>query len=150
MNDEQFEAYLVACTQALAVKQAAILAEHADFAELNWQLDAALTHIRFSDDAGERLRFAVTAIGTFAAAQDTWKWSWANGKLPPAARERAEGLKGMHTLTDYDCFADTDAFAVDDVMAWELAAASVAYLKADGCFRARNRDTWLFLALHRE
>ena len=46
MNDEQFEAYLTTCSQALAAKQAAIVAEHADFAELSWQLDAAVTKIR--------------------------------------------------------------------------------------------------------
>lgn len=149
MNEAHFESYLVACTQALAAKQAAIIAEHADFAELSWQLDAAVTHMRFRDGAGERLRFGVTAIGTFAAAQETWKWAWANSKLPQDARERAEVLKNLQADTDYDCFTDAEAFAVDDAMAWELAAASVAYLGADGCFRARNRDTWLFLALHR-
>jgi hypothetical protein len=149
MNDEQFDAYLATCTQALAAKQAAIVAEHADFAELSWQLDAAVTQIHFNDGSGERLRFGVTAIGTYAAAQETWKWSWANSKLPQAARDSAEVLKNLQAVTDYDCFADTEAFAVDDAMAWELAAASVAYLEADGCFRARNRDTWLFLALHR-
>ncbi|MEO6698043.1 MAG: DUF6882 domain-containing protein [Paraperlucidibaca sp.] len=149
MNEDQLEAYLASCTQALAAKQAAIVAEHADFAALSWQLDSAVQQIRFSDVSGERLRFGVTAIGTFAAAQETWKWSWANSKLPQAARDSAECLKNLQGVTDYDCFSDAEAFAVDDAMAWELAAAAVAYLQADGCFRARNRDTWLFLALHR-
>jgi hypothetical protein len=118
MNDEQFDAYLATCTQALAAKQAAIVAEHADFAELSWQLDAAVTQIHFNDGSGERLRFGVTAIGTYAAAQETWKWSWANSKLPQAARDSAEVLKNLQAVTDYDCFADTEAFAVDDAMAW--------------------------------
>ena len=100
-----------------------------------------------SQDGREQLRFRVTPIGTYASAQETWKWAWANAKLPQVVRERAELLKTLRERTDYDCFADAEAFTADDIMAWELAAAAVESLDALGCYRAPNRDTWLFLAL---
>ena len=150
MNDVEFDEFLAVCAQRLAAKQALIMAEVADFASLSWQLDAGVSELILRDGQGPRVRFAVTPIGTFAAAQESWKWSWANSKLPQAARTRAEALKGLEAITDYTCFAEMDAFAVDEGMAWELAAAAVDCLQADGCYRARNRDTWLFLALYRE
>lgn len=150
MNADEFDAYLAACTQALEDKQAQLVAAQGDFSSLSWKLDATLQTVSFSDAAGERLRFRITALGTYAAAQETWKWAWANTKLPTSARDSAAVLKGLQAVTDYACFIDDEAFAADEGMAWEMAAAGVAYLRADGCFRARNRDTWLFIALHRE
>lgn len=148
MNEEQFERFIADCAQALQAKQALLQSQFGLDRFTRWQLEQDASVLCFmTQDGRDQLRFRVTPIGTYARAQETWKWAWANAKLPQAVRERAEQLKALRDKTDYDCFADVEAFTVDDTMAWELAAASVATLDALGCYRAPNRDTWLFLAL---
>jgi len=148
MNEEQFEAFIANCAQALQAKQGLLQSQYGLDRFSRWQLEQDSSVLCFlTQDGGEQLRFRVTPIGTYASAQETWKWAWANSKLPQAVRERAERLKALRDRTDYDCFADAEAFTADDTMAWELAAAAVASLDALGCYRAPNRDTWLFLAL---
>jgi hypothetical protein len=148
MNEEQFEVFITDCAQALQAKQALLQSQFGLDRFSRWQLEQDSSVLCFlTQDGREQLRFRVTPIGTYASAQETWKWAWANAKLPQTARERAERLKALREQTDYDCFADGEAFTADDTMAWELAAAAVASLNAVGCYRAPNRDTWLFLAL---
>ncbi len=148
MNDEQFEAFIADCAQALQAKQALLQSQFGLDRFSRWQLEQDSSVLCFmAQDGREQLRFRVTPIGTYASAQETWKWAWANSKLPQATRERAERVKVLRERTDYDCFADAEAFTADDTMAWELAAAAVESLGALGCYRAPNRDTWLFLAL---
>ncbi|MES3041284.1 MAG: hypothetical protein V4730_09040 [Pseudomonadota bacterium] len=148
MNEEQFEAFIADCAQALQAKQALLQSQFGLDRFSRWQLEQDSSVLCFlTQDGREQLRFRVTPIGTYANAQETWKWAWANSKLPQAVREQAERVKALRERTDYDCFADADAFTADDTMAWELAAAAVESLDAMGCYRAPNRDTWLFLAL---
>ena len=148
MNEEQFEAFIADCAQALQAKQALLQSQFGLDRFSRWQLEQDSSVLCFlSPDGREQLRFRVTPIGTYASAQESWKWAWANNKLPQPVRERSERLKALRERTDYDCFADAEAFTADDTMAWELAAAAVESLDAMGCYRAPNRDTWLFLAL---
>lgn len=148
MNEAQFEQFIDECARALQAKQALLQSQYGLDRFTRWQLEQEASVLCFlTSDGADQLRFRVTPIGTYARAQETWKWAWANSKLPQTVRERAESLKSLRDRTDYDCFADAEAFAVDDTMAWELAAAAVESLDALGCYRAPNRDTWLFLAL---
>lgn len=148
MNEAQFEAFITECAEELQARQALLQSRFGLDRFSRWQLEQDSSVLCFlTQDGREQLRFRVTPIGTYASAQETWKWAWANGKLPQAVRERAGQLKVLRERTDYDCFADGEAFTADEVMAWELAAASVITLDAQGCYRAPNRDTWLFLAL---
>lgn len=149
MSEDEFDQFLAQCRQTLEEKQADLQARHGLDRFRRWQLEPELGVLRFlADDGGAQLSFRVTPIGTFATAQETWKWAWANSKLPQALRDQSARLKALQRRTDYDCFVDDEAFGADELMAWELAAASVAELDAAGCYRAPNRDTWLFLALH--
>ena len=148
MNEAQFEAFIADCAQALQARQALLQSRFGLDRFSRWQLEQDSSVLCFlTQDGREQLRFRVTPIGTYASAQETWKWAWANSKLPQAVRERAERFKALRDKTDYDCFADPETFTADDTMAWELAAAAVELLDALGCYRAPNRDTWLFLAL---
>lgn len=150
MNDEEFDAFLASCCQALAVKQAELDGRYGLTAQRRWHFD---DHegvlIFFGDDGRAQLRFAVTPIGTYAANQETWKWAWANGHIEQPLRDKAQALQGLFGVTDYECFIEAEPFAVDEGMAWELAAAAVHQLGALGCYRAPNREIQLFLALDR-
>lgn len=148
MNDEQFDQLLRACSQTLTAKQALLESHYGLAGMARWSFDRARQALDFhAADGSRRVSFAVTPIGTFSATQETWKWAWANGHLEQPLRDKAAAFKELAGRTDYDLFTDAEAFQVDAGMAWELAALAVEHIDAIGCYRAPNRDTWLFLAL---
>lgn len=148
MNEDEFEAFLEASTAALQQKQEALEKQYSLSKMGRWTLDHHEGHLDFLDELGRRkLRFVTTPIGTFASKRESWKWAWANDKIEKPWRERADKLRSLYEKTEYDLFREEDEFAVDEVMAWELAAMAVAHLGALGCYRAPNRDVLLFLAL---
>jgi len=67
----------------------------------------------------------------------------------PKLRARAEALKELSVITGMDIFAREDPIAIDEEMAWELAAISVQHLSAVGCYRApaSDGDLYMFFAL---
>ncbi|MGH8492474.1 MAG: DUF6882 domain-containing protein [Moraxellaceae bacterium] len=148
MNEDEFEAFLAASATALEQKQAELEKRHGLSSMGRWKLDHHEGHLDFLDELGRRqLRFATTPIGTFAQNRDSWKWAWANDKIEQPWRGRADKLRGLYEKTEYDLFNEEGEFAVDAVMSWELAAMAVAHLGALGCYRAPNREVFLFLAL---
>lgn len=147
MTELEFDAFLADCATALQTRQAALEAEHGLSRMTRWQFDEHDGTLTFFRDGRAHLCFEVTPIGTWSSTQDSWKWAWANGHLHEPLRSRALPLRALREHTDYDCFAEAEPFPADEVMAWELAAAAVAELGALGCYRAPNRETWLFLAL---
>lgn len=148
MNEEQFDHLLLDCSQALKEKQARLESHYGLAAMSRWNFDRARMALDFHGADGHRqISFAVTPIGTFSVTQETWKWAWANGNLEQPLRDKAEAFKELAARTDYDLFKDAEAFQVDAGMAWELAALAVEHIDAVGCYRAPNRETWLFLAL---
>jgi len=147
MNEAQLDAFLADCTQALKARHDDLEARFGLAAMTRWQFDDHEGTLTFFRDGRAVLCFDVTPIGTLSTTQDTWKWAWANDKLHSPLRQRAEPLRALRAHTDFDCFGDPEPFPADEVMAWELAAAAVAELGALGCYRAPNRETWLFLAL---
>ncbi len=148
MTEEEFDRLLLDCAQELKHKQA-LLDEHYALSHLGrWQLDQEKGILAFFDtDGSHRVSFAVVPIGTFSTAMETWKWGWANSHLPQSLRAKAEPLKAIYERTDFDLFVNPEEFSVDEGMAWELAAIAVRHLGAIGCYRARNQQTYLFLAL---
>lgn len=148
MNEEAFEQFLAQCADALKHKQAQLETEYGLAQMGRWHLDRHSGVLDFFDQQGRlRWRFPTIPIGTWAADPETWKWAWANKHIEQPWRLKAEPLKALQGLTDYEFFADPEPLAADDIMAWELAAAAVQQLQALGCYRAANRDTYLFLAL---
>ncbi|MDQ8037660.1 MAG: hypothetical protein REI12_09570 [Pedobacter sp.] len=148
MNEDEFEDFLAQSVSALQEKQAE-LEQLYDLSKMSrWTLDEHAGTLSFMDELGRRLRtFAVTPIGTFASNRDSWKWAWANDKIEKPWRERADKLRSLYDVTDYDLFKEEGEFAVDDVMAWELAAMAVQHLGSLGCYRTPNREVFLFLAI---
>lgn len=148
MNDIEFNRLLAYCVEELKQKQHDLDLAYGLSAAARWQFEAEEGVLVFMDERGQALhRFSVTPIGTFAAQKDSWKWAWANGHLPQSLRGKAGRIKSLQAETDFDLFTNPDDFSVDEAMAWELAAISVQFLGALGCYRTPNRDTYLFLAL---
>lgn len=148
MTEQEFEAFLADCSQELKEKQADAEARYGLAGMSRWSLDEQQHVLSFMNaDGRAAVRFSVTPIGTYSVRQENWKWAWANPHLKAAFREKAEALKALQVVTDFDFFAEADAFVADEVMAWEMAAIAVQHLGAMACYRAPNQDTWLFLAL---
>lgn len=148
MNDAEFERYLAECSEELKLKNAALEATYGLSNMAKWTLDDHSHVLSFLDENGHaKVKFAITPIGTYSVRQENWKWGWANRKLHTAFREKADSLKDLQAITDFDFFGDDEAFAADEVMAWEMAAAAVNHLSSQGCYRTPHKDIWLFLAI---
>lgn len=148
MTEDEFDAYLEECSAELRDKQAYLQAAYGLGQMGRWALNQEAGILDFFDAADtHRLRFPVTPIGTWASVPETWKWAWANDRIEKGWREKAAVLKGLHAETDFDLFQEEKALEADEVMAWELVAVAIRYLGAQGCYRAPNRDVYLFLAL---
>lgn len=148
MTEAEFEDFLQQCTDELRGKQARLEAEYGLGKMGRWKLDHHEGVLDFFDAQGShRLRFPVVPLGTWASVPETWKWGWANSHIEAPLRDKAAVLKELAAITDYELFADAEPVAADEGMAWELAAVAVHHLQAIGCYRAPNRETFLFLAL---
>jgi len=150
MTENEFDELLQTASERLKARQAALEARFGLSRMNRWLFDHHRGVLDFySDDGSLQVSFETTPIGTFSSTQDTWKWAWANGHLDQALRDKSAAFKALAARTDYDLFADAEPVQADAGMAWELAALAVDHLGALGCYRAPNRETWLFLALER-
>lgn len=148
MTEVEFDALLQRCSEALKAKQADLETRYGLSRMSRWQFDPHRSALDFfADDGSRQVSFTVTPVGTYSTTQDSWKWAWANGHLEQPLRDKAAAFKALAASTGYDLFADAEPIQVDAVMAWELAGLAVAHIDALGCYRAPNRETWLFLAL---
>lgn len=149
MTENEFDTLLASCMAELDRRQAVLEAQY-NVSKMNrWSLDHHSGLLDFFDAAGiHRLRFPTTPIGTWASRQETWKWAWANTHIDADWRHKAAPLKALAAQTDFELFQEADTLAADESMAWELTAIAVRHLGAQGCYRAPNHDTYLFLALY--
>jgi hypothetical protein len=150
MNEEEFFQLLEQCSEELRHKQAIVEAQYG-LRHLNrWHLDQNQQALLFLNTEGKvSTQFPVTPIGTYSSSKETWKWAWANPFIAKPLQEKAAPLKALYEKTDFELFTDKEEFSVDEGMAWELAAISVQHLNAIGCYRAPNKETFLFLALEK-
>lgn len=151
MDDEEFQRFLDASQRELRLKQDALRPWWRAGLHSRWRFDQPTHSLQFFDQAD---RLAVEAdvidIGSFATDSSTWKWGWANDSIVPSMRQRAEPLRELVGITGFGIFGQAPAFKIEgQEMAWELAAISVKYLDAKGCYRApsSSRPLHTFLAI---
>src|SRR4051794_16913889 len=126
MTDTEFDAFLAARVDAFERKQATLQTRFGLGTHARWDYDQLTGRLEFSDAAGRAVvQAAVTPIGTWSAASNTWQWGWANPSLAEPGRTRAARLRGLYDATDgLECF-HADLFECDEGMAWQLAALAV-------------------------
>src|SRR5436853_525571 len=79
MSDDEFFAFLAACREEVADKQARFQRRIAGAPR--WSYELAAGSLTIGDT-----RFGMTPIGTFSPAHQSWLWAWANEDFPEAAR----------------------------------------------------------------
>lgn len=138
MTDHEFEAFLAQVMDELSLKQTALSRTYGLGEMARWWFEQATGVIQFFDSSDKLAVVAeVVSIGSFSGKFSTWKWAWSNPTVEPALREASLPLKQLQAITGFDLFADDEAFSIqDETMAWELAAAAVHHLQAQGCYRA--------------
>jgi hypothetical protein len=142
MTDEEFFAFLAACRDELADKQARFRPRMAGAARWNYDMaDCSLT-------IGTE-RFPMTPVGTHSHEYQTWLWAWANEDFPPVAREASRRLQGLHAVTGFQVFLDpgVGASAAD---AQDFAALAVHHLGAIGFFRSPSDGATLYVAVQEQ
>ncbi|MGH8446231.1 MAG: DUF6882 domain-containing protein [Solimonas sp.] len=138
MTEEQFHAYLDLVTEALRVKQDALVRQHGFGTFHRWWFEQERAALQFFDKDDRLLLEAdVVSIGSFAPSTKTFKWAWANASVLPALRDKARAVRELEAHTGLELFRLEEAFEVDgEGMAWELTAMAVHQLGALGAYRA--------------
>ena len=142
MSDEEFFAFLAACRDELAVKQAGFQWRIADASCWQYEMaDGSLT-------IGET-RFGMTPVGTFSPGYQSWLWAWANEDFPEAARAASRRIQALHAVTGFRVFLDP-GIGASSADAQNFAALAVHQLGAIGFFRCPSEGTApvLYLAVH--
>jgi hypothetical protein len=140
MSDAEFSAFLAACREELAVKQADFQRRIAGTSR--WDYDMADGSLTLGN-----MRFGMTPIGTFSAEFQSWLWAWANEDFPEAARAASRRVQGLHAVTGFRVFIDLGA-AASSADAQDFTALAVHHLGAIGFFRCPSDGPVLFLAVH--
>lgn len=141
MDDAGFQDFAHAAEQALEQKNAAIHHRYGLDRAVRWNSDEPMADApKFQIwDASDQLLFGCVGleVGTFSPVQSSWKWGWANGSLSEAHRGRLLPLRELAGITGQPAFGSENPFEVDIDTAWSLAAISVEYLQAAGCYPAK-------------
>lgn len=140
MSDAEFFAFLTACRDELAGKQA-IFQERIGGAS-RWQYEMADGSLTIEDT-----RFAMTPIGSFDTQGRSWLWAWANEDFPEVARATSRQIQGFHAVTGFRVFLDP-GIAASPADAQDFAALAVHQLGAIGYFRCPSDGPVLYLAVH--
>lgn len=140
LTDDEFHAFLRACRDELAAKQARFQQRIASAAR--WQCELAEGTLSF-----DGMIFGITPVGTYSEAEQTWLWAWANESLPQKARETSRPIQALFDRTGFRVFVDAGlpATASD---AEDLTAMALHELGATGLFRIPSEGLTLYLAVH--
>lgn len=147
MTDEEFDEFLDSAVQELQEKQDGLTESFGLGQYARYWFDQEQGSLDFSEASGTtRVRALVVPVGTFSPKSHTWKWAWSNESIVPPLREKSASLRDLARITGQPVF-DTEAFAADEPMAWELTAMAVRHLEARGAYRAPGERSHLFLAI---
>lgn len=140
MADDEFFAFLQACREELADKQARFQQRIDGRAQWSYDMEDCSLQV------GES--FAMTPVGSHSSGYGSWLWAWANEDFPANAREASRRIQGLHASTGFQVFLDPGVNAVPDD-AVNFTALAVHQLDAIGFFRVPG-DTGptLYLAVH--
>ena len=138
MTEEEFDAFRAAAWEELARKQDVLRDQYGLGSFSRWHFDQTTAALTFFDAGGNAaIEFDVVDIGSYSTKSQTWKWAWSNESVLAPLREDSAILKGLESMTGLSLFGRERAFKIQsEAMAWELAAISVQYLGALGCYRA--------------
>lgn len=146
-SEPDYETFVTTSLVELDTKQAKLQAEHGLGSWKNYDLDLESCSLRFlAKDGSVALTAEITPIGTFRAADSSWRWFWADSALPDATRAAAAKLKTLRQRTGQEMF-ELASGAADERTAWQLAAVSVRHLDALGCFHKKNGEVDVFVAI---
>ncbi len=141
LTDEQFFAFLQACRDELAAKQAQFNVRIAGASR--WQCELADGTLAFDGQL-----FPVTAVGTHSAEQQTWLWAWANDSFPPLAREASRRIQALFDRTGFRVFLD-EGMPAKSIDAQDVTAMAIHELGAIGMYRVPSEGgPTLYLAVH--
>ena len=138
MTDEEFDKFLSEAVDELHEKQDILQKEYGLGKFSRWWFEQNSAKLQFFNEQDTVcLEANVIHIGSFSPKSNTWKWAWSNDSILPWLRQRAEKLKELEVITEFDLFNQESTFEIEgESMAWELAAMSVKHLSSIGCYRA--------------
>lgn len=151
MTDDEFYQFIQDSMDELNEKLAALESGYGFGEYARWAFDQTTQKFHLLDESGLiTVEADVIDIGSYSSKSNSWKWAWSNSSVLPALREKSARLKGLEAYTGVPLFGFESAFDIEnESMAWELAAMSVKYIGALGCYRApaSSGNLFTFLAL---
>ena len=147
MTDDEFDAFLGRAVEELERKQDVLGSAYGVGTYASFWFDQESASLEFRDADGKpHLNARIVPLGSHSGKSDTWMWAWGNESILPTLRVLAEPLKELATETGQSVLRER-TLNVTPEMPWELTALSVQHLGALGAYRARGRDSDLYLAI---
>lgn len=150
MTDAEFDVFLGSAHQELAAKQEKLMTDYGLGSHKRWMYETENSFIQFFDEQDKLvLQADIIDIGSYSPVQKTWKWAWAYDSITPQNKLASEQLKELEEVTDLVVFGAGEPVEADEYMSWDLAAMSVKFLEARGCYRAfsSKRNVYMFFAI---
>ena len=92
------------------------------------------------------ISFHVVCIGSWGYEDESWVWAWNNENLSVELREAATPLKNLENKTGFGIFNE-GSFKCEEIVSKDLAFISVQELGANGIYRIKADESYLYLAL---
>jgi len=151
MTRTEFQAFIGAANDELRRKQNAMRDEHGFGTFASWWITENGDILQFFNESDRlALEASFIVVGTYAPADNTWKWAWSDASIDLPVQERVAKLKELEGITGIRMFGRGDAFEINgEPMAWELTAMAVKHLGALGCYMlpAASGEPASFLAI---
>lgn len=115
--------------------------------ESNWSIDVPNGSIRWMFSDGTMKNAHVQFLGTFKPNNSEFRWAWANSSIPEDFQKAAVSIRELGQKNKIEEFLQP-AILADEMRAWAWTAMAARILGAQGAYRVRTGDVWLYLTFN--
>ena len=146
MLDQEFQTFLKQCQIKVREKQEILDMDYGINSYDTYKFIQDSKSIILEKQGQKSISFKVICIGSWGYEDESWVWAWNNSNLSLDLRKLAEPLKKLSDKTGFGVFKE-GSFKCEEIVSKDLAFVSVQELEADGIYRIKADESYLYLAL---
>ncbi len=146
MLEQEFEAFLKQSQIKVREKQDILNKEYGINKYDRYYFAQEDRKLILSKSGEQDISFRVVCIGSWGYEDESWVWAWNNENLSSELREVATPLKKLADKTGFGVFNE-GSFKCEEIVSKDLAFISVQELGANGIYRIKADESYLYLAL---
>jgi hypothetical protein len=143
---DAYETFLMLASERLKRLQARLDGAYGLTRYSHYHFSQETRTLILSGGLGTQLVAHFQAVGSLSKADGTWLWSWANDTLAPVTKLRMREVRAFGQDRGWRALADP-MWKGDEIDGWEMTAAAVEILGAQGGYRTENDFSYLYMML---